>query len=196
MSRTVSGAGIRIVNYLIIGSSGTGKSRFSSLSLRLKDVLGDLNRRTDSIISHRNSIVLDVMRKGDCILACDFNGRYLAEFVDRERFPWRFTQNEVGYGMAVRPYLPAHICIYGIIEKLSFSLELCCLKKDDMSFGKDATEKQSNELLDYSLPMAVHLWRDKRHRRKRTCDFRSVPWKLNSDWDFDNAEGRDIPRCA
>lgn len=68
MSRTVSGAGTRIVNYLIIGSFGTGKTRFSSLSLRLKDVLNDLNRRADSILLHRNSMVLDVMRKGDCIL--------------------------------------------------------------------------------------------------------------------------------
>ena len=196
MSRTVSGTGIRKVNILIIGGFGSGKPQFKSLLLRFKDVLGDLNRRADSFFSHRNSMVLDVMRKIDCISTCDFNGRYLAEFFDRERFSRRFTQNEVGYDMAVRSYLPAHNCIYGIIEKLSFSLGLCCLEKDDRSFGKDATEKQSNELLDYSLPVAVHLWRDKRHRRKRMCNFRSVPWKLNSDWDFDNAVGRDTSRCA
>jgi len=182
---------------IVIGHFGTGKYLFNTLAQRIEDLLRDVQTEVDRYITETmDSFVLDFMRKDDWIFSSNCNGIEFTGYIRRERFSRRCMLDEVGYDMSAKPYLPAVFRIYGESEKPSFSMKKRCLKKDNESFGEKATEKKSNELRLLSLPMAVYLWRDRRHRRKRICDLRSAPWKLNSDWICDNAWGWSAFECA
>ena len=189
---------------IAIGEIREGKSMLTSLVRHLVQQLAECNEDATSemkekieghIPQYRSSFALDVMRSDRCVILSNLNIRDMAVFSGSEGLSRIFTQDGMRKDMTVSPYLPASICIYGRIEKQIVSSENCSLIEDDYSSGEDATERQSDELPVLSVPRA-HLWSDRRRLRKRACNFLSVPWKLNNDWNCNNAGVRSTSICA
>lgn len=185
MSRTI----------IVLGHFGTGKTMRFSLSQLIEEKLAELRKVRRSFPRYMCPTVLDIMRENDRAISSFCIEKNLTDFARSERFSRRCIPYEVGSAMAALSYLPAHICIYGRTGFQYVSLWICGLKQDRRFCGKDAMEKQSNELLNLSIPR-THLWRDRRRRRKRKCDVWGVPWKLNSDWIYKNAWVRSVSGCA
>lgn len=195
MSRTiVIGIDFGNVYSLSSGSFGIGKSigriaRYIVLELHRIEIRS--SRRPCFIDSVS---VLDVMRKKNWPSSIECIGKEIVESIKHERFSRRYMPNNAGGDKAVLSYLPADIRISGSLKKSNNSSEVDCPEKGIQTFGLDATEKQSNELPQLSISMAVHLWRSKRHRRRRICDLWNAPWKLNNDWN--SAPGESVFQCA
>ena len=190
MSRTIFLVGIDFgrEHTLLVGSFGIGKTSSRILHYVLLEIQRIEMKRMNQI-SFIDSMVLDVVRKKDRSSKIECIIKDIHDSIKRDWFSRRFIPDEAGKSMAVTPFHPADICISEHRLESVLSLGLFCQKEENDFSGEEATEKQSNELPVLSFSPAGKRWRDRRHRRKRTCVYRSAPWKLNSDKGSDAWKG-------
>lgn len=176
-------------------SSRIGKTSSKILHYVLLEIQRIEKKRMNQI-SFIDSIVLDVVRKKDRSSQIDCIIKYVHDSIKHDRFSRRLIPDEAGKSAVATPFHPVDICISEHRLEPVLSFDLFCPKEENAFSGEEATEKQSNELRGLSFSPAGKRWRDRRHRRRRTCVYWSAPWKLNSDRRLTNASERSVLRCA
>lgn len=190
MSRTIFLIGIDFgrEHALPAGSFGIGKTSSRILHYVLLEIQRIEMKRMNQI-SFIDSMVLDVVRKKDRSSKIECIIKDIHDSIKRDWFSRRFIPDEAGKSAAATSCRPVDIRISGHRLDSVLSLDSFCHKEEIDFSGEDATEKQSIELPELSYSPAGNLWKDRRHRRRRGCVFRSAPWKLNSDKGSDAWKG-------
>lgn len=168
-----------IVNWISLESISTQTIVVFGIGNYIRQLLlrnNDIERQRLEIRSDIDFMtVLDVMSKEYWPTSIECVEKEIIEAVKHERFSRRYIPNDAGSDRAALSYFPADIRISGSSERSYIPSEIVCPEKEKQSFGLDATEKQSNELPNLSISMAVYLWRGRRHQRRRICDVWIAP---------------------
>lgn len=154
----------------IICSPRSGKA--SLISIKIREIMNRIEEKfsQDSF----GILVLDVVQVAELLDIVKI-GNNIMESIKNERFSRKYTLNDAGRNVAALPYQPADIRISSSFPKSDILSKISCENEDNQFSRQNAMEKQSNELSEFSISMAAHLWRDRRHRRIRIYNLWIAP---------------------